>query len=186
MSTVIARNRLGNTTEDIATITGGQLAQNIALLFNQQGTLAETIDVSAVGSPVAIAYIPTTNQFALRVNEAGKAAMLFIVSRTGQLVRTMNLAGTGIRSIVALTFLNPSHPSGGQFFIVDGPLAGDPIIDLAFVTDFNGQPLMKVAYRDELGILAPADVSTITTGPDAGALGIIDRSSNELVVFALD
>lgn len=163
-----------------------QTTPKAILLFNKKGALEETIDVSAVGSPVAVAYIPTTNQFAVRVNEAGKAAMLFILSRTGQLVRTMDLSGTGIRTIVALTFFNPSHPSGGQFFIVDGPPAGGPIIDLAFVTDFNGQPLMKVDYRQELGVLSPIDVSTITTGPDAGSLAIIDRGSNELVVFALD
>ncbi len=114
---------------------------------------------------MAIAYIPTTNQFAVRVNEAGKAAMLFILSRTGQFVRTMDLTGTGIRTIVALTFFNPSHPSGGQFFIVDGPPAGGETRNLAFVTDFNGQPLMKVDYRGELGVLTPVDVSTITTGP---------------------
>jgi hypothetical protein len=37
-----------------------------------------------------------------------------------------------------------------------------------------------------LGVLAPADVATITTGKNAGALSIVDRSSNELVVFELD
>lgn len=163
-----------------------QTTPKAILLFDKTGALAETIDVSAIGSPVAIAYIPTTNEFALRVNEAGKATTLFIVNRTGQLVRTLNLAGTGIRSIVALTFFNPGDPSGGQFFIVDGPLSGDPIIDLAFVTDFTGKPLTKVNYRDELGVLTPIDVATITTGPDAGALAILDRSSNELVVFSLD
>ena len=163
-----------------------QTTPKAILLFNKLGALEETIDVSAVGSPVAVAYIPTTNQFAVRVNEAGKAAMLFILSRTGQLVRTLDLSGTGIRSIVALAFFNPGHPSGGQFFIVDGPPAGGEILNLAFVTDFNGQPLMKVDYRGELGVLTPVDVSTITTGPDAGSLAIIDRSSNELVVFALD
>jgi hypothetical protein len=178
--------RMTYVTPDNLIAVAHQQTPKAILLFNQKGKLAETIDLSAIGSPVAIAYIPTTNQFAVRVNEAGKATTLFIVSRTGQLVRPMNLTGMGIRSIVALTYFNSSHPSGGQFFIVDGPLAGDPIINLAFVTDFNGKPLTKVNYRDELGVLNPIDVSTITTGPNAGALAIIDRSSNELVVFALD
>lgn len=85
----------------------------------------------------------------MRVNEAGKAT-LFILNRTRQLVPTMDLSGTGIRSIVALTFFNPSHPSGGQFFIVDGPPPGGEIVNLAFVTDFNGQPksLIREVQRE--------------------------------------
>ena len=156
------------------------------LLFNQKGALMETVDLSVVGSPLAIAYISTTNEFVVRVSEAGKATTLFVVTRTGQMVRTIDLSQTGIRSVVALTFFNPQHSSGGQFFIVDGPLAGDAVINLAFVTDFNGTPLNKIDYRAELGVLAPADVATITTGKNAGALSIVDRSSNELIVFELD
>jgi hypothetical protein len=154
------------------------------LLFNNQGVLVETIILDAVGNPLAIAYIPTTGEFAVRVSDPGRATTLFILTRKGEVARTIDLAQPGIRSVAALTFFNPKHPSGGQFLIVDAPLtANDPIQNLAFVTDFNGVALNKIDYREELGILAPADVSTITTGENEGALAIVDRTSNELVVF---
>jgi ribosomal protein L14E/L6E/L27E len=35
-------------------------------------------------------------------------------------------------------------------------------------------------------MLNPGDVAEITSGRDAGARAIIDRSSNELVVFSMD
>ena len=71
--------------------------------------------------------------------------------------------------------------------IVDAPFPpNDPIVNMAFITDFNGVLLNKLDYRQELGILLPADVATITTGENAGALSIVDRTSNEVVVFVPD
>jgi hypothetical protein len=156
------------------------------LLFDNSGVLSETI-VLQVGPPLAITYIPTTGEFVVRVTGAGKERMLFVLSRSGELVRTIDLSGTAIRAVTALTFFNPDHKSGGQFLIVDGPrVATDPIVNLAFLTDFNGVPLSTLDYRQELGILLPSDVATITTGKNAGALSIVDRTSNEVVVFVPD
>jgi hypothetical protein len=156
------------------------------LLFDNSGVLVETI-VLAVGRPLAITYIPTTSEFVVRVTDQGKERMLFVLSRSGKLVRTIDLSGTDIRSVAALTFFNPDHRSGGQFLIVDAPFPPtDPIVNMAFITDFNGVPLNKLDYRQELGILLPSDVATITTGENAGALSIVDRTSNEVVVFVPD
>jgi hypothetical protein len=156
------------------------------LLFDNSGVLVETI-VCSVGRPLAIAYIPTTSEFVVRVTDPGKERILFVLSRSGKLVRTIDLSGTDIRSVAALTFFNPDHRSGGQFLIVDAPFPPtDPIVNMAFITDFNGVPLNKLNYRQELGILLPSDVATITTGENAGALSIVDRTSNEVVVFVPD
>lgn len=156
------------------------------LLFDNSGVLVETI-VLTVGRPLAITYIPTTSEFVVRVTDPGKEQTLFVLSRSGKLVRTIDLSGTDIRSVAALTFFNPDHKSGGQFLIVDAPTPNDPtIVNLAFLTDFDGVPLTKLDYRQELGILLPSDVATITTGENAGALSIVDRTSNEVVVFVPD
>ncbi|HYJ84503.1 MAG TPA: hypothetical protein VEW46_00425 [Pyrinomonadaceae bacterium] len=156
------------------------------LLFDNSGVLVETIALT-VGRPLAIAYISTTGEFVVRVTDPGKERMLFVLTRNGKLVRTIDLSGTDIRSVAALTFFNPDHRSGGQFLIVDAPFPPtDPIVNMAFITDFNGVLLNKLDYRQELGILLPSDVATITTGENAGALSIVDRTSNEVVVFVPD
>lgn len=40
--------------------------------------------------------------------------------------------------------------------------------------------------RKSLGLLNPGDVAEITSGGEAGLLSMVDRSSNELVVFSMD
>ena len=159
------------------------------LLFNAKGQLAETIDVSAAGSPSALAYIPSTREFAVRVTEAGLATVLFIFSRDGKLTRKVDLSNTGLKSVVALThFGAPRGDFGvGRFLVLDGPLTdADPATNRAVITDLDGNLLSEFDTRKSLGVLAPGDVAEITTGENAGALSIIDRSSNELVVFTLN
>ncbi|MBV9924662.1 MAG: hypothetical protein JOZ96_06425 [Acidobacteria bacterium] len=159
------------------------------LLFDKRGQLAQTVDVSAAGSPSALAYIPSTREFAVRVTEAGLAKVLFIFSRDGRLTRKVDLSATGVTSVAALThFGAPRGDFGaGRFLILDAPLAdADPATNRAVVTDLDGNLLSEFDTRKSLGVLVPGDVAEITTGEQAGALSIIDRSSSELVVFRLD
>jgi hypothetical protein len=152
------------------------------LLFDKKGQLAETIDVSAAGSPSALAYIPSTREFAVRVTEAGLATVLFIFSRGGRLTRKVDLTATGISSVAALT-----HFGAGRLLVLDGPpTVNDPATNRAVVTDLDGNLLSEFDTRKGLGVLVPGDVAEITTGEQAGALSIIDRSSSELVVFRLN
>ena len=162
------------------------------LLFDAKGRLAETIDVTAVGSPSAVTYVPSSQEFAVRVAEPGRATSLFFLTRQGQLARTVDLAPAGVRSIVALTHFGGSRLGDGpvrpgRLLVIDGPATeADPVTDRAVITDLDGRPLGEFNYRKSLGVLAPGDVAEVTTGEHAGALSIIDRSSNELVVFRLD
>jgi hypothetical protein len=164
-----------------------QTGPRAILLFDKEGNLAETLDVSAVGSPSAIAYIPSRREFALRVTGAANAKTLFILSREGQLKRTVDLTATGITSVVALTHFGAASGGEGQLLILDGPVTdADPITNRAVITTLDGSLVGDFNTRKSLGVLNPGDVAEITSGPEAGALSIIDRSSNELVVFSMD
>jgi hypothetical protein len=158
------------------------------LLFDKEGDLAETLDVSAVGSPSAIAYIPSRREFAVRVTGAGNEKKLFMLSRTGQPTRPpVDLTPTGITSVVALTHFGAASGGEGQLLILDGPVTdADPITNRAVITTLDGSLVGDFNTRKSLGVLNPGDVTEITSGPEAGALSIIDRSSNELVVFSMD
>lgn len=162
-----------------------QRSPRAILLFNAKGQLAETIDVSAAGSPSALAYIPSTREFAVRVTEPGLATLLFIFARNGQLTRKVDLSATGITSVAALTHFTTQR--SGRLLVLDAPLAdADPATNRAVITDLDGTPLNEFDTRKSLGVLNPGDVAEITTGEQAGELSIIDRSSNELVVFTLN
>ena len=173
--------------EENLTAVAHQTGPRAILLFDKEGNLAETLDVSAVGSPSAIAYIPSRREFALRVTGAANAKTLFILSRDGQLSRTVDLTATGITSVVALTHFGAASGGEGQLLILDAPLTdADPITNRAVITTLDGSLVGDFSTRKSLGVLNPSDVAEITSGPEAGALSIIDRSSNELVVFSMD
>jgi hypothetical protein len=56
-----------------------------------------------------------------------------------------------------------------------------------WVVDFGtGTVLQSFDHREKLGVLFGLDLSTITTGPHAGAFGPVDTTNNELVVFRLE
>jgi hypothetical protein len=164
-----------------------QTTPRAILLFDKEGNLAETLDVSAVGSPSAIAYIPSRREFAVRFTGAANAKTLFILSREGQLTRTVDLTATGITSVVALTHFGAASGGEGQLLILDAPLTdADPVTNRAAITTLDGSLVGDFNTRKSLGVLNPGDVAEITSGPEAGALSIIDRSSSELVVFSMD
>jgi len=151
------------------------------LLFNAAGSLVEQVVTPPPpgGSLRTVEYIPTTQQFAVGF---GPAPLLRIISRTGALVRTIDLAPTGITAVGGVAYFNSAHPSGGEFLILDSGLTNDR----AIITDFNGNLLSEFNYRDRLGVLNATDVAFISTGPQAGAFSLVDLDSSELVVFRLN
>jgi hypothetical protein len=165
-------------------------APRAILLFRNDGTLHSQIDLSPaslgqnLGGVVGVAYIPSTNQFAVRFNGAAPDPLaerrkVRILSRTGALVRTIDLTCTGTRGIAGLEYFNPADPSGGQFILIGS--AGRMII-----TDFNGELVREFNSRVKLGLFSPVDIASITTGAQAGAFSVVDANSGELVIFSLD
>jgi uncharacterized protein YjiK len=153
------------------------------LLFDKQGQPAGLIATTQLGIPQVINYIPSTNEFVLVFRDAQdptKRSKLFVLTRTGAVSRVIDLAAAGVARITAVAFFNPQHPSGGQFLVIDGDL------NTGFVTDFTGATLDKFSIRDTLGLLTPSAVTAITTGPDAGALAVINGENSEIVVFRLE
>lgn len=173
--------------EENLTAVAHQTGPRAILLFDKEGNLAETLDVSAVGSPSAIAYIPSRREFAVRITGTANAKTLFIFSRNGQFSRTVELSATGITSIAALTHFGAASGGEGQLLVLDAPLTdADPITNRAVITTLDGSLVGDFNTRKSLGVLNPGDVAEITSGKEAGLLSIIDRSSNELVVFSMD
>lgn len=149
-------------------------------LFNGAGVKVDTIDLATLGVLRGVAYLPSTRQFAVIAGRAGVVS-LNIITRTGTLVSSVDLGAKGISAPLGLAYFNPSHPSGGQFLIID--LGPDNLIR---VTDFNGNIMRNLNFRDAFKIMSPVDLSTITSGPDAGSFGLVDRDSSELIVFRLE
>lgn len=160
---------------------GHRNSPRAVLLFNAAGLLVEQIvtPTPPAGALRSVEYIPTTQQFAVGF---GAAPLLRIISRTGALVRTIDLAPTGITAIGGVAYFNPAHPSGGEFLILDA----DQAIERAIITDFNGNLLSEFNYRDKLNVLSAVDVALISTGPQAGAFSLVDFDSSELIVFRLN
>jgi hypothetical protein len=127
------------------------------------------------GTALGIAYIPTTNQFAVGVAGGGLSNALVIVSRAGAFVRSMDLAPTGLATPTAVAFFDQS---GGRFLVADTVNAS--------VIDFVGGPLPGgFNIHEGLNVIGTRDFSTITTGPYAGSFGVVDIDNCELVVFTL-
>jgi hypothetical protein len=160
------------------------------LLFNNDGTPAGQINLSPaslgqdLGAPVVVTYIPATNEFAVGFNglngnpdQPAERRRLRILSRTGALVRTIDLACTGTTGRAGLAYFD--DPGGGRFIILGS--AGR-----ALITDLNGNLLREFNTRVKLGLLARNDIAAITTGPQAGAFAVVDNRGSEVVIFRID
>jgi hypothetical protein len=80
-----------------------------------------------------------------------------------------------------------SYMGNGQMAVLDAPLTdADPLTNRAVITTLDASLVGDFNTRKSLGVLAPGDVAEIISGREAGLLSIIDRSSNELVVFSMD
>lgn len=123
--------------------------------------------------PGGFAYIPTTQQYAIRKNT--DAHTIYIYDRAnllGQPTRTIDLSSLGVTTITNLCFSHPEDPSGGQFLVVaDGKLL---MLDFAghLIARFNNPPHINSAR-------------VITSGPYAGNYAGMYTANDELFIFAL-
>lgn len=151
------------------------------LLFDNSGNMVDGIDVP-FGTLVALAYIPSTNQYVTAFPESPQ--LLLILDRRGNLVRVIDLSSAGIGAVEALTFFDPGDPTGGEFLMAVTD-AIDPYRQFLMITDFNGNSRGKVDVRKNFGLLEVTDISAITTGPQSGAFSIVDVLDSEIVVFRI-
>jgi hypothetical protein len=166
------------------------------LLFNTNGTLNSQISLSPtglgqnLGPPLALAYLPGTDEFV--VGFAGTPATqvqerlrLRVISRTGTLVRTIDLAPTGTGGINGLEYFDDPQGGGGRLLLISG--------GRMIVTDLDGNSRRPngVLYREfnsrvKFGLITRNDVAAITSGPFAGMFAIVDANGGEVVIFRLD
>jgi hypothetical protein len=169
------------------------------VLFNGNGTVNSQIDLSPtalgqnLGPPIGLTYIPSTNEFVVGFNgingDPGQPAerrRLRVFSRTGTLVRTLDMTCTGSNGIGGLAYFDDPGGGGGRFVILGS--AGR-----LFVTDLdgnsrnaNGLLFREFNSRAKLGLFGPTDITAITTGPLAGAFAIVDNRAGEIVIFRLN
>ena len=159
------------------------------VLFNPDGTYNSQVDLSAttigsnLGGATGVEYLSATNEFAVTFNgnptpdPAAERRRIRVVSRAGALVRTIDLTCTGTQGVGGIAYFEEA--GAGRLLILAS--AGRVL-----VTDLNGNLLREFNLRVRLGMLGAADLSAITTGPDAGAFAAVDSSGGEMVVFRLN
>jgi hypothetical protein len=118
-------------------------------------------------------------------NRALVRRTLYVLSRAGALVRTLDLTATGAGGIGGLDYYLDS--GGNERFIILSS-AGRVI-----VTDLNGNSrngsgflIFEFNSRVKLALLARVDIAAITTGPLAGSFAIVENRGGEVVIFRLD
>ena len=167
------------------------------LLFNMNGTLNSQISLSPTnlgqnfGQPSSLAYLPGTDEFVVGFNgtpatQLQERLRLRVISRTGTLVRTIDLTGTGTAGVNGLEYFEDSNGGGGRLLLV---AAFGRII----VTDLdgnsrrpNGSLFGEFNSRVKFGLITRNDVAAITSGPLAGAFAIVDSNGGEVVIFRLN
>jgi hypothetical protein len=173
-------------------------ASRAIVLFNSDGTLNSQISLSSaslgqnLGRPLALTYIPATNEFVVGFDGNGtpdpqaERRRLRVFSRTGTLSRTIDLTATGNAGVGGLSYFDDPNGGGGRFIIIGS--AGR-----VFVTDLNGDSRnpngtlrREFNIRVKLGLILRNDITAITTGPLAGSFAVVDRSGGEVVIFTLD
>lgn len=168
------------------------------LLFNTNGTLNSQISLSPAslgqnfGPAASLAYLPATDEFVVGFAGAPgpgqflERTRLRVISRTGTLVRTIDLAGTGTGGIAGVEYFEDPQGGGGRLLVISA-------FGRIIVTDLdgnsrgpNGVPLGEFNSRVKFGLITRNDVAAITSGPLAGAFAIVDSSGGEVVIFRLN
>lgn len=144
-------------------------------LFDATGTKVEEIDVSAIGRPESITWVPETNEFVVTFSAA--RTVLQFLSRDGTPARTVDMAPLGAVSLGALAYF-PDPDSG------EGRLAQFDGTGLALVTDLDGNLVQQFDVGD-LGFVAPSDVSYLSSGPLEGRFAAVLASTSEYILFEL-
>jgi len=168
------------------------------LLFNTNGTPNSQINLGPAalgqnfGQPLALAYLPGTNEFVVGFGGApgpGQALerlRLRVISRAGALVRTIDIAGTGTGGVHGLEYFEDSQGGGGRLLLISA-------FGRMIVTDLDGNsrtpdgiPFGEFNSRVKFGVITRNDVAAITSGPLAGAFAIADSNGGEVVIFRLN
>jgi hypothetical protein len=173
------------------------LSPRAILLFKADGTVSGQIDLSAaalgvdLGNSISLTYIPATSEFVVGFNGVGSTLArqverrtLRVLSRSGTLVRAIDLTSTGTGSVTALAYFEDS--GSGRLLILGS--AGR-----TFITDLNGDSRSSSGVlfgefnsRAKFDIVTRFDIAAITTGPQAGAFAMVDYRSGEIVIFRLN
>ena len=168
------------------------------LLFNTNGTLNSQISLSPTslgqnfGQPVSLAYLPGTDEFVIGFagvpgpGQALERLRLRVISRTGTLVRTIDIAGTGTAGVNGVEYFEDPQSGNGRLLLISA-------FGRMIVTDLDGSPrnpdgipFGEFNVRVKFGLITRNDVAAITSGPDAGAFAIIDANGGEVVIFRLN
>ena len=165
------------------------------LLFNTNGTLNSQIDIGPtglgqnLGQPLSLAYLPGTDEFVVGFGgvpgpgQALERLRLRVISRTGTLVRTIDIAGTGTAGVNGLEYFEDAQGGGGRLLLISP-------FGRMIITDLDGNPRNPDGFsfgefnsRVKFGLITRNDVAAITSGPNAGAFAIIDANGGEVVIF---
>ena len=168
------------------------------LLFNTNGTLNSQISLSPaglgqnLGQPLALAYLPATDEFVVGFvgvpgpNQQLERLRLRVISRAGTLVRTIDLSATGIGAVNGVEYFEDPQGGGGRLLLIGS-------IGRMIVTDLNGSSRRpdgtlfgEFNSRVRFGLITRNDVAAITSGPLAGAFAMVDSSGGEVVIFRLN
>ena len=148
----------------------------VIFLYDNSGNLVDQVPVGV--DLLAMAYIPTTKQFAGANPWGGNPTILLFFASDGALINSINLSPIGIDGIFGLTFFPSGVSSGGEFLLLSSPNTHQ-----AFVIDSAGKLLKRFDYKTVLGTVNARDVATITTGPLAGAFSLVSLDTSEIVIF---
>ena len=170
--------------------------QRAILLFNVDGTLNSQISLTpaslgvSLGQPIAVAYLPGTDEFVVSFNgvpadQGFERQRLRVFSRAGALVRTIDISATGTGGVGAIEYFQDPQSSEGRLML----LSGSRVI----ITDLNGNSrnangflLGEFNSRVKFGLITRSDIAAITSGPLAGAFAVTDGSGGEVVIFRLN
>jgi hypothetical protein len=168
------------------------------LLFNTDGSLNSQISLTPAslgqnfGQPLSLAYLPATDEFVVGFlgvpgpGQAQERLRLRVISRTGALVRTIDLTATGIAGVNGLEYFEDSQGGGGRLLLI-GAFGRVIVTDLdGNSRDANSFVLGEFNSRVKLGLITRNDIAAITSGPLAGSFAMVDGSGGEVVIFRLN
>lgn len=167
-------------------------------LYHANGTFTSEISLSPTslgqdfGQPLALAYLPLTDEFIVGFNGVPGPDQVFerrrlrVISRAGALVRTIDLSATGAGGISAVEYFEDAQGGGGRLMILAG-------VGRVLITDLDGNSRNADGFlfgefniRVKLGLITRHDLTAITSGPLAGAFAVVDSNGGEIVIFRLD
>lgn len=180
----------------IAVLRFGVPNDRAILLFNTNGTAHGQISLSPtslgqnLGQPLSLAYLPGTDEFVVGftgtpATQTTERLRLWVISRSGTLVRTIDLAATGTAAVSGVEYFEDAQSGDGRLLLIGS-------FGRLIITDLNGNSRRsdgtlfgELNVRVKFGLITRNDVAAITSGPLAGAFAIVDANGGEVVIFRL-